>query len=287
MKRFETTGPVELTVDIGAHADIWVVATERNEATVQIRPRNPARALDVQAAEQIEVELVGGRLLARLSQWRRSNWFSGGGAVELMIEVPTGSVIDVSSGMGGLTAEGELGRAVLRTGMGQIYIEHCAELRAKTGQGDVTVGKAVGTVLIVTGTGKVQVAEIDGSATIKNSNGETSVEKITGELRVSASNGDIVLGHAAGDVTARSANGAVRIAQVARGTVTAATAAGAIDVGVRPATAVWLDLQSGYGRVHNTLATANGPETTEETVHVRARTGYGDITVHRSTRTGP
>jgi hypothetical protein len=34
--------------------------------------------------------------------------------------------------------------------------------------------------------------------------------------------------------------------------------------------------------MHNLLENATRPEETDETVEVRARTSYGDITIHRS-----
>lgn len=282
MTRFETQGPVDLTVDIGARGDIWIAATDRSEATIEIRPRNASRALDARAVEQTAVNFVDGSLVVRLKQWRRYSWFSDGGAVDVSIEVPIGSTLDISSGMGTLRADGEFGETVLSTGMGEIRIGHCAGLRARTGQGDVTVGRAVGHVEIVTGTGKVRVGEVDGSATIKNSNGETIIGQVSGELRANASNGDILVDRAGGNVTAKSSNGAVRIGDVARGAITGATAAGSIDIGVRAGTAAWLDLSSKYGRVHNGLARADTPDSSDDTVQVRAHSSYGDITVHRS-----
>jgi hypothetical protein len=36
-----------------------------------------------------------------------------------------------------------------------------------------------------------------------------------------------------------------------------------------------------FGRVHNHLDAADGPEPADETVEVRARTSYGDIVIRR------
>jgi DUF4097 and DUF4098 domain-containing protein YvlB len=284
-KTFETAGPVHLTVDLGIRSDIWVTATDAVEASVEIRPRNASRPLDARVVEQTSVEFLDGRLVVEIRQWRRFSWFSDGGAVEVAIMVPVGSDIDLSSGMGNVIADGEYAAASLRTGMGTVRVDQCHGLRAKTGQGDVTVGGATGHVEIATGTGKVRVGEIDGSATVKNSNGETLIGGVTRELRVSAANGDILIDRAAADVTVKASNGSIRIGEVARGAVTAATAAGSIDVGVRPGTAAWLDLNSKYGRVRNSLSSGEAPPSASaETVQIRARSSYGDVTVHRSER---
>jgi DUF4097 and DUF4098 domain-containing protein YvlB len=284
MTTFETNGPVELTVDLGIRSDIWITATDRQEARVEVRPRNPSRSLDTKAAEQVQVGFDDGRLRLTHRQWRRYISFSDGGAVDVTIEVPIGSTLDASSGMGDIVADGEFGVAVLRSGMGALRIDQCAGLRAKTGMGDVTVGGVAGDVDIATGTGKVRVAEVGGSATIKNSNGETLVGGVARDLHVRAANGDIAIDRTGGDVDAKASNGSLRIGEVSRGTVTIATAAGVIDVGVRPGTATWLDLNSKYGRVHSSLDAADGPAPGGDTLQLRARTAYGDIAVHRSER---
>jgi hypothetical protein len=49
-----------------------------------------------------------------------------------------------------------------------------------------------------------------------------------------------------------------------------------------PSSAAWLDLTTRFGNVHNDLDAAERPEPGEDAVEVRARTSYGDITVHRS-----
>lgn len=284
MTTFDTSGPVELTVDLGIRSDIWITAVDRAEATVQIRPRNPERTQDVTAAGQIAVDLTDNRLRVGFAHLRIRNWFTDGGAVDVSIEVPTGSSLDIGTGMGAVDAAGEFGAAVLRSGMGAIRIDRCAGLRAKTGQGDVTVGSTAGLVSISTGTGKVRIGAIAGTATVKNANGETQIGVVTDDLSISAANGDILIDRADANVTVKASNGSVRIGDIGRGAVTAATAAGAVEVGIRPGTAAWLDLSTKYGRVHNTLATGDGPAATGDTVQVRARSSYGDITVHRSER---
>ena len=48
--------------------------------------------------------------------------------------------------------------------------------------------------------------------------------------------------------------------------------------------AAWLDLDTSFGTVHNDLDAADGPAPGEDTVEVRARTAFGDITVRRAGR---
>jgi hypothetical protein len=78
------------------------------------------------------------------------------------------------------------------------------------------------------------------------------------------------------------ARGDVRLGEVAGGDVRAETAFGQVEVGIRDGVAAWLDLDTRFGSVHNDLETADSPAPGEDTVDVRARTSFGDITVRRS-----
>jgi hypothetical protein len=69
---------------------------------------------------------------------------------------------------------------------------------------------------------------------------------------------------------------------VVRGSVVLGTAMGSLDIGIAEGTAAWLEVNTGFGHVHNLLENTTRPGETDETVEVRGRTSYGDITIHRS-----
>jgi hypothetical protein len=60
------------------------------------------------------------------------------------------------------------------------------------------------------------------------------------------------------------------------------TAFGELEVGIREGTAALLDVRSQFGRVRSELDASDGPEASDETVEVRARTAHGDIVIRRS-----
>jgi hypothetical protein len=97
-----------------------------------------------------------------------------------------------------------------------------------------------------------------------------------------AANRTITVDQAEAGVEARTANGDVRLGELARGTAVVQTAYGQVDVGIRQGAVAWLDLVTGFGSVQNDLDTAEGPTSGEDAVEVRARTAFGDITIHRS-----
>jgi DUF4097 and DUF4098 domain-containing protein YvlB len=121
-----------------------------------------------------------------------------------------------------------------------------------------------------------------GAAEIKNSNGDTWIGEITGELTVRAANGTITVDQAHAGLVARTATGDVRLGEVASRAVLAQTATGKVEISIRDGVTAWLDLVTRYGRVHNGLEDADRPEPGTDTVEVRARSSFGDITVHRS-----
>jgi len=279
---YSASAPVAARIDIGGRADIRVGASDRSEVTVDIAPRDASRALDVRAAESTAVTFQQGLLAVTLKHWRRESLFRDGGAVIIAVDVPIGSTLDLYSGMGDLSADGEFGDVALSTGMGHVRVGTSAGLRIKTGTGDVVVERATGVWDIATDSGKITARELEGSGRIKNGNGETVVNTIVGTLEIRASNGDIILAHVDGDVTAKSAHGSIRVAEAAVGSLTATTTTGAIRVGVRPGTAAWLDLSSKQSRVRSRLAAADAPADATDSMRVTARSGYGDILVHRS-----
>ena len=282
MATFQTPQPIAVVVDVSVRADIWTVAREGKDTVVTVRPRKEKRSLDVRMAEQTTVDYSDGRLQVRLHPGFRHSWFSDGGAVEIRVEVPIGSSLELKSAMGDLRCDGEFGAADLKTDLGHIYIDHCGELRAHTDMGDITVERASGRSRIKTGSGKIRIRHIDGVATVKNGNGSTYIAHASGELSVSAANGDISLERAGLSTTVKTSSGDITVGEVAAGSLTVQTAAGALAVGVREGTAAWLDLSTKYGRVRNALQATNGPGDTTDKVEIRARNAYGDIAVTRS-----
>ncbi len=282
MPTFDTPEPITVTLEVGM-GDIQVVASDRPDTVVDVRPSDPAKKSDVAAAEQTRVEYASGRLLVQGPKgWRHWSFRASGESIDVQIELPTGSHLSGEAGVAVLRGTGRIGGCRFKTGVGDIQLDQADLLDLKAGAGDITVGRAVGDVQVSTGSGAVAMGSIDGTAVIKNSNGDTWIGEITGDVRVKAANGRITIDRAQAAATAKTANGDVRLGEVARGVVVAESAAGKIDVGVRDGVAAWLDLKTGFGNVQNDLQASDRPTPDEEAVDVRARTAYGDITIRRS-----
>jgi hypothetical protein len=281
MPTFPSADPISVTVDVTG--DVRITASDRGDTVVEVRPGDPSKAADIKAAEQTTVEFSESTLLIKMpKQWRQWMPFSGHGAIDLTIELPTRSRVIGDSAFGRFSAEGELGECELKTAMGNIRLDHTGRLQAHTSYGNIAVDRVVGDAELTTGSGDVRVEEVDGTAVIKNSNGGTTIGEVTGDLRVKASNGDIAVRRAHRAATAKPANGDVRIGEVRSGPIVLETAAGDLEVGIRPGTAAWLDVATRFGSVRNTLDASDAPPPSDARVEVRARTSIGDILIGRA-----
>jgi Putative adhesin len=280
MPTFDTPNPITATIEIVA-GDVRISAGERGTTSVTVAPADPSSAEDRTAAELTRVEYANGQLLVKAPKLR--SWLprSSGGSIDVAIELPAGSHLHGGAGLAAFTCDGALGECRIKTGLGQIRIDRADTVSLKTGSGDISVDRATGHADITVGSGAVRVRELDASAVIKNANGDTWVALARGHLRVSGANGDIAVDVAQAGVVAKSAKGDVRLGEAVRSAVVLETKLGDLEVGIRDGTAAWLDVRTTAGSVHNALEAAEAPESSAETVEVRARTTAGDVVIRR------
>jgi hypothetical protein len=259
MPTFDTPEPISVTVELGV-GDLRIVASDRTDTVVEVRPSDAAKKADVTAAEQTRVEYAGGRLLIKAPKsWRQYTFRGGGESIDVQVELPAGSQLRGETGVAALRCQGRLGECRYKTGVGDIQLDQAGAVQLRTGVGDLTVEQADGDAELTTGSGAVRIDHIDGAAVVKNSNGDTWIGEITGNLQVNAANGRISVDRARETVAAKSANGDVRLGEVAHGAVLAQTALGKVEIGIRDGVAAWLDLNTRFGNVHNDLDTAERP----------------------------
>ena len=210
-------------------------------------------------------ELTNGVLQVKAHKgWRRYGFRGDGESVDVRIDLPTGSHLRGSVALATLSCTGTLG-----------------DCRYKTGGSDIAVEEVAGAAEFTTGTGAIRIGRVGGPAVVKNGNGDTVIGEAA-ELQVKAANGDIVVHRAHAPLTAKTANGDVRLDEVTTGLVVAETACGKVEVGVRPGVAAWLDLHTGFGHVYNLLDATERPGSSDDTVEVRARSSFGDITIRHA-----
>ncbi|MDB1086981.1 DUF4097 family beta strand repeat-containing protein [Streptomyces sp. ACA25] len=278
MPTFDTTEPISVTAYV-YDGSIRFTADDRLDTAVEVRPRDPKKDLDVRTADQTEVTYASGVLTVTTP---KANLLGRGGSVDVTVELPAGSRIDVTGDGAQVLGEGRLGEVRVKTSSGDVRLDTTGPLQLTASHGLSSVDRVEGMAEITSSTGNVRVGLVDGPAVLKNSHGTTTVGAVTGELRVSGANGGIDIARAEASVTGTTTNGHLRVAEVVSGNVQLETSNGSIEVGVREGTAAWLDVRSNRGQVRNTLAESEAPEQAEDSVRVRARTNWGNIDIRRA-----
>jgi DUF4097 and DUF4098 domain-containing protein YvlB len=280
MSTFETPEPITATIEI-VIGDVQISAGDRDTTVVDVKPSDASNDEDVRAAEQTRVEYANEQLRVKAPKLRSWLSRSGGGSVDVTVELPAGSNVHGVAGSADIHSDGRLGYCRIKTGLGDIQIDEADTLNLKSGAGRISAERATGHTEVNAGSGEVRLGELGGSAVIKNANGDTWVGVAHRDLRLSAANGNIAVDVAHASVGAKSANGDVRIGEVVRGSVSLETSIGDLEVGIREGTAAWLDVNATAGKVHNALDAADAPDASSEKVEVRARTTVGEIAIRR------
>ena len=109
MPTFDTPEPISVTLEVGV-GDIRIVASDRTDTIVDVRPSDPAKKSDVTAAELTRVEYANGRLLVKAPKgWRQWSLRRGGESIDVEIGLPAGSQVVGESGVAGLRCTGRIG----------------------------------------------------------------------------------------------------------------------------------------------------------------------------------
>ncbi|WP_370945794.1 DUF4097 domain-containing protein [Amycolatopsis sp. cg5] len=280
MPKFDTPEPISVTLEFGV-GNVRIVATDRTDTVVDVRPSNESDSSDVQAAQRTRVDYANG-VLQVTGPKRTFDFSRKTRSVEVTIELPSGSRVTGDVQVGNLSGIGRIGDCRFKTSVGNVRLEQTGPLRLDTSTGHLTAGRVAGDAEVHTGSGKVDLGEVDGSVVVKNANGDTTITSATGNVRVRAANGDITVDRAGAGVEAKSSNGNIRLGEVARGSVELGTAMGDLEIGIAEGTAAWLDVNTGFGQVRNQLDSTGSPAQSDETVEVRAHTSFGGITIRRS-----
>jgi len=252
---------IELDVEYG---NVRVIAADRKTTVVDVRPASEGRRADVDAAERTRVQFAGGRLEVRSPKHRGLSRFIRPAAIDVVMQVPTGSNVRAHTAYLDFDAQGRLGDCFVKTSYGTLRVEETGALTLQTSAGNITAGRCSGPVEISSSSGDLRLGEASGPANLKTSSGDIRVER-AGE-----------------SINARTAYGAIHVAHAVRGQLDLTTSYGDIEVGVIDGTATFLELRSDHGRVRNELDRVEDGAESRDFLKVRARVGYGDIWIRRS-----
>ena len=278
MPTFSTPIPIDLAIKLPVGA-IEIVAGDRNDTVVTVSPTNRAKAVDVRGAQETKVDFDGQRLTITGPRPRFS--FVGPfESIDVKVELPTGSRLTAENSSGPVTTIGRLGATRIKSSL--VDLDTTGDLWVRAMNGNVTVANADGGVEITADHGQIRIGTVTGDAILKASHGSITVAQSGGDLDAKLSYGDLTITKAMASVEAKTAYGSIELLEVSSGSVQVESGYGRVTIGVRPGVPAWLDLSSKDGRVRNELGADVAPESSEQTVSVRARTQYGDITVQHA-----
>jgi len=281
MPTFSTPTPIDLAINLPVGA-ITVIASDRTDTIVTVEPTSPSKAVDRRGAEETKVEHDGQRITVTGPKPRFAI-IGPSESIDVTVEVPTGSRLTAEISVGGVRTTGRLGATRIKALTGSADIDGTGDLSLRAGHGSVAVASADGTLDITADHGQVAVGAVSGDATVAASHGSISIGEAGGDVTAKTAYGDLEITTARASVSAKTAYGTVRIREVSSGSISVESGYGQLAVGVKPGVAAWLDLAAKNGRVRNDLTTDTAPDSSEETVAVRARSQFGDITITRST----
>ena len=113
MPTFDTPEPISVTVELGV-GDIRLVASDRTDTIVEVRPSDDAKRSDVTAAQQTRVEYASGRLLIKAPKgWRQYTFRGGGESIDVQIDLPAGSHVRGEAGVAAFHCIGRLGQCTV------------------------------------------------------------------------------------------------------------------------------------------------------------------------------
>ncbi|MEU3776283.1 DUF4097 family beta strand repeat-containing protein [Streptomyces sp. NPDC032472] len=174
MQKFATAAPVSAVLDIAA-GRIRLVAAERTDTTVEVRPADASKSRDVKAAEQIEVAYADGVLQIRTPE-PKNQLFGSSGSVEVTVQLPAGSRVEAKAALAELHGVGRLGDIAFEGAQATVRLEETASARLTLQSGDVTVGRLGGPAEISTQKGDLHITEaVRGTVTLRTEHGGISV----------------------------------------------------------------------------------------------------------------
>lgn len=179
MQSFATPAPIAALLDIPA-GRVQVIAADRADTIVEVRPVDAGRNGDIRAAEQTTIGYADGVL--RVTTASPANQLRGAtGSVEVTVQLPTDSRVEVRAASAELRGVGRLGDVTVDGAYRHIKVDEAASMRLTAVDGTVEVGRLNGPAEISTTRGDILVAQATrGRVVLRTQSGDISVAAATG-----------------------------------------------------------------------------------------------------------
>ncbi|MFF8829408.1 DUF4097 family beta strand repeat-containing protein [Streptomyces sp. NPDC015131] len=179
MQTFTTPAPVSAVVEIPA-GRVQLIAADRADTTVDVRPADPGKNRDVRLAEATEVRYADGVL--RVHAPEQGNRLAGpSGAVEVTVQLPAGSHVEGRTAASELRGVGRLGDVAFEGAYHRIKLDEAGSVRLTAIEGDIEIGRLAGPAEITTTRGDIRIAEaVRGAVVLRTESGDIDVTAAAG-----------------------------------------------------------------------------------------------------------
>ncbi|MFZ3555366.1 DUF4097 family beta strand repeat-containing protein [Streptomyces sp. BH055] len=157
MQKFDTPAAISAVLRLPA-GRIQVIAADRTDTTVEVRPADSSKGRDVKAAEETTVEFADG-VLRVAAPAAKNQLLGASGAIEVTVQLPAGSGVEAVSAAVEFRGVGRLGELACEGAHGTVKIDEAASVRLSSYAGDVTVGRLTGPADIKVQKGDIRIAE--------------------------------------------------------------------------------------------------------------------------------
>jgi DUF4097 and DUF4098 domain-containing protein YvlB len=200
------TGTGAITVTGSARSDVHVVVTSKGRALEEL--------VTLRFDEGGKTARITGRNKVRLhnlfSWWDNSQ-------VQFQIEVPSSTVLNLSTSGGGIVVASLRAGVTLRSSGGALDLRDLVgDVEGHTSGGGIRLKSIKGRVHVTTSGGSIDGSDLDGAVEGNTSGGGIRLQRVTGDLRVHSSGGEIHVDEVGGQVDADTSGGGI-VASFARG----------------------------------------------------------------------
>ncbi|MEU8639184.1 DUF4097 family beta strand repeat-containing protein [Amycolatopsis sp. NPDC048633] len=174
MQTFATPAPITAVLDFPA-GRVRLVATDRTDTTVDVRPADAGKNRDVKAAGQTTVTYADGVLRVHAPQGG-NQYFGPSGAIEVTVGLPADSRVEATTAGSELDGTGRLGDVTFDGAYRHIKLDEAASVHLTATDGDVEIGRLEGPAEISTARGDIRIGEaVRGMVTLTTQSGSIAV----------------------------------------------------------------------------------------------------------------
>ncbi|MBT1094219.1 DUF4097 family beta strand repeat-containing protein [Streptomyces sp. Tu102] len=179
MHKFHTPAPISAVLNIPA-GRVQIIAADRTDTTVEIRPANPTKNRDTKTAEQTEITYTDGILHIHTPE-PDHQLLGHPGSVEITIQLPAGSHIEAKTAATELRGVGRLGDITFDGAYRHTKIDEATGVRITATDSDIEIGRLTGPAQITTARGTIRITEaVTGTLDLRTESGDITVGAATG-----------------------------------------------------------------------------------------------------------